>query len=348
MRRGVASCHVVRVRHRGENKKATLGSVPGIDAGGWPDYNTMQEQIQGLTATCMIEAGWEYIPVQYPGLNVAAAMSSDEDEAARASREGLGVAYYLLNDGIVEDDTDWVDPNAAYGASLSEDEKGAYQDSLAGTAEEQAATMTTTTTTEYDPYSGTTSESTGSHSGCQGEAYDAVLGDRPAPSSADITAMKSFYQEVEARVAADPRTIELQQGWAACMKAQGYDYASREDFQQSTYAEFSAKASAVTDANVAADPIAGWTQEQIDEFWATATPEEIDALYNAKPELTSAQRTALEEILREEAAVGLQEHECSKDMDANAAVIHSDVEDKYVREHQDELTALALTIGGGS
>lgn len=328
-----------------DGDQVSIGSLLGIPNPKDIDYASQQDRIEEALAECMAKEGWEYIPVHYDFLDAAAVESSDEDEVARIKREGLGVAYYLLNDGIVEDGTSSVNPNDAYVATLSEDETLAYQDSLAGTAEEQAATMTTTKA--FDPYQGTTSELSGSHSGCQGEANDAVLGTQPAQSPEDITAMKRFYQEVEARVAADPRTIKLEAGWVSCMKALGYDYASREDFQMATYAEFSAKASAVTGASVGSDPTLGWTQDQIDEFWATSTPEEIDALYNAKPELTAGQRTALEAILEEEVAVGLQEHECSKDMNDKTAAIRADVESQYAIEHEDELTALAASLAAG-
>lgn len=45
------------------------------------------------------------------------------------------------------------------------------------------------------------------------------------------------------------------------------------------------------------DPFAGWTQEQIDAFYASATQEEIDAMVNPPVELTDALRSGLEALL---------------------------------------------------
>lgn len=334
----------------GEPKRATLGSALGLDAGDWPDYNTMQEQIQGLTATCMIEAGWEYIPVQHPDLEAFTSVSG-EDEVARITRQGLGYAWAALYSGVADPEendpwADFVDPNEAYLSTLSEEEKSAYDISLWGTKEEQQSTEVTTT--RFDPETGSEWSTTTSGSGCQGEASAAVFAaDSTAQSTEEVDALKGFWQELQDRVEAEPRTIALDQKWASCMNDSGYDYASRDAFWGATYAEFSGKVDDVTGPSTYVDPTADFTPEELDEYLATATDEEIKALSPPPLELSADQRAQLEAILADEVAVALADHKCTAGLSDEAAAIYADVEEKYTLAHEDELAALAASLAHG-
>lgn len=331
-----------------EPKKVTLGSVLGVSDAA-PDYADVQRQSEELTAQCMIDAGWEYIPVQYPE-TVTLANESDEDVVARIKLMGLGFAYELLNDGTDEavgDDPweDFVNPNDAYVASLSADEKAAYDDAMYGTDEEQS--QSELTTTRFDPTTGSQWSVTGSRSGCAGEAFAAVMDKGSTQTTEDAVAIKVFWDDLQSRVKADPRTIKLDDRWASCMRDSGYDYESPAAFRDSTYEEFNSKVTAIAGADVTTDPMAGWTQDQIDEFFATATQDEIDALLNTSPDLTADQRTRLEAVLAQEIAVALADHDCTASLKDDAAAIYADVEEKYVIEHEDELTALGASLASG-
>jgi hypothetical protein len=125
----------------------------------------------------------------------------------------------------------------------------------------------------------------------------------------------------------------------------GYDYSDPESFLAAAVAQFSARANAIVGENHPQDPTEGWTQDEIDSFFAHATEEEVVALYDhAQPELTADQREQLEETLAEEVTLGLAEHSCSLGIRDEAAEVYADVEETYVLEHEDELTALAASV----
>ncbi|NTV38792.1 MAG: hypothetical protein HGA51_02380 [Demequinaceae bacterium] len=330
----------------GGAKRATLGSVLGIDGGLGTDFNDLRAQGQELTAACMIEAGWEYIPVQYPDLDVMP-VSSDADGVERIKREGLGYAYAPLYNGTdasagYDPWAGFVDPNAAYVASLSEDERAAYDVSLYGTEEEQAQTKVTYT--EFDPTTGSEFGITESQSGCQGASDAKVFAPASGQTADDAAAIRQFWEELQERVKADPRSVALDERWASCMRNSGYDYEGVDAFRAATYSEFSAKVGEVTGGAVATDPTAGWTQEQIDDFFATATEDEVDALFNTTPDLTADQRSKLEAILVEEVAVALADHECTAGLEKESADIYADVEEQYALAQEGELTALAASL----
>jgi hypothetical protein len=327
-------------------KRVTLGSALGIDEA--PDLTAIQRQSQELVAQCMTDAGWEYLPVQYPDQTVINNPSED-DELARIKLEGLGVAYSLLNDPATSSiydglSTDFVNPNDDYVATLSEDEKAAYEDSLFGTAEEQA--QSSVTYSWFDPETGNGSGYTASQSGCQGEADAAVMRDVRTQTPEDTMAMMRYFTDLQTRFEADPRTMKLGVRWVSCIKESGYDYASPDTFQTVAHADFSAKATAVAGADAFSHPTDGWTPEQLTEYEATHTQEEVDALFDTQTEFTADQRTQLEALVTQEIAVALTEHECSASLKDESADIYADVEEQYALEHQDELAALAASMAG--
>lgn len=328
-----------------EAKRATLGSALGVTDAAL-DNGAVMQQGQELTAECMIEAGWEYIPVQYPDVQ-SSTILSDEDQVARIEQEGLGFAYSVLSAGTdgSSDSDPWkgfVDPNEHYVATLSEDEKAAYDISLWGTAEEQA--QSEVSITKFDPSTGSEWSMTTSEAGCQGQAYAAAFANASAQTSEVADQIRRYWQDLQTRVKADPRTIKLNERWASCMRDSGYDYASPESFSGAAYAEFSVKVSEVTGAEVFADPTAGWTPEQVDDFAATHTDEEVEALFNPHVELTADQRRQLEAILVQEVAVALANHACTASLKDDAADIYADVEEQYTLDHADDLSALAASM----
>lgn len=331
----------------GESKRATLGSALGLD--GTPDLTAIQRQSQELVAECMTDAGWEYLPVQYPDTSVINNPSKD-DEVARIKLEGLGVAYALLNDPVSSSIYDglwagFVNPNDDYVSTLSEDEKTAYEDSLYGTAEEQA--LSSVTYSWFDPETGSGFGYSGSQSGCQGEADAAVMSDVRTQTPEDTMAITNYFRDLQPRYQADPRTIKVNARWVSCMSDSGYDYASRDTFRTAARAEFSAKATAVAGADAFSHPTDGWSPEQLDAYIATHTEEEVNALFETQTEFTVDQRAQLEALVTQEITVALTDHECTASLRDESAAIYADVEEEYTLAHEDELTALAASLSGG-
>ncbi len=329
---------------KSDTKRVTMASIMGAPDYENIDYDALQQKTEEAVAKCMIAEGWEYIPVQYPdqGANV---QPSDEDEVARITREGLGITYYLLNDGSNDVPTDdpwanFVDPNQAYVDSLSESERTGYYGSLSGTQEEQEAA----TTTEVDPDTGEEYQMMTGNLGCQGKAQEEANGNDPTNSPKYWDAMQSYYEDLQQRVESDPRLVKLNENWSACMKKAGFDYATQQDFWEKGQTELQTRADEVLGPDFYKDPMEGWSQDKMDEFWASATQEEIDALYNQSNSLTAEQRSQLEAILADEVKIGLAEHACSKDLNAKGQDIYAEIEETYALDHEDELKALAATL----
>jgi hypothetical protein len=329
---------------KSDTKHVTIASLMGAPDYTNVDQTALQQKIEEAVATCMTAAGWEYIPVQYPdqGMNVT---PTDEDEVARIKREGLGITYYLLNDGsngLASDDpwSSFVDPNQEYVSTLSESEQKAYNASLYGSEEEIAAA----TTTETDPNTGEEYQVQSGNLGCQGEGQTAANGGDITNSPKYWDAMQGYYDDLQQRVTSDPRMVKLNDAWSACMKKAGFDYATQQDFWEKGQTALQARADDVLGPDFNKDPTAGWGQDKIDEFFASASQDEIDALFNQPRTLTADQRTQLEAILADEVTAGLAEHECSKDLNAKGQDIYAEIEESFAVEHEDELKALAVTL----
>lgn len=297
-----------------------------------------------LVADCMAEQGWEYAPSVYvPPAAVPA--TTEADELERIEREGYGFAYQYLNAGVASgDDAPQVDPNESYLASLTEQERKAWEDALYGTEEEQAASETTVTS--FDPASGAQLSITGRPAGCYKLEFDMMYSQlNQTQGQADL--LREYWDAVQEEIKADPRTVALDEKWVECMTDAGYPATSRDAFNSSTTMRFMTSADEIVGKDATADPTAGWTQDEIDEFFATATQEQIDARYaSSTPELTADQRARLEAQLAEEVEVALAEHACTAANRAPAATIAAEVEQRYVENHQDEIAALALSLRG--
>lgn len=347
---GAASVLLTACSSGGKDKPASTAERASIaSVMGAPDYNNvdqsaLQQKVEEAVAACMTKEGWDYIPVKYPdqGMNVT---PSDEDEVARIKREGLGITYYLLNDGsndLVSDDpwSSFVDPNQEYVESLSESERTAYNASLYGSEEEIAAA----TTTETDPDTGEEYQVQNGNLGCQGEGQKAAYGDDITSSPKYWDAMQGYYQDLQQQVESDPRVVKLNKTWSACMKTAGFDYATQQDFWEKGQTALQARADDVLGPDFYKDPTEGWSQDKIDEFFASASQDEIDALYNQSRALTPEQRKGLEAIFADEVSVGLAEHECSKDLNSKSQDIYAEIEETFALAHADELKAIAATL----
>lgn len=305
------------------------------------DYQALEAKMQEAIAVCMQEEGWEYKPVTYPGTNYE---YSEEDELERIKREGFGIAYYALypngNEAVEDPWAEWVDPNQDYVESLSPDEQTAYYESLNGTEEENAEYSTV----EIDPETG--EEYTfmiGYGAGCQGDAYREVYGDDPTQNPTYYEAMEGFYADLQSRVEADPRMIKLNEEWVGCMKDKGQPYTDVNSFWEESYNDFQKRVDEIVGENSFTDPMEGWTQDQIDEFMATATDEDWQELYK-QPEPTGEQKAALEAILADEIAAATAQFECSKPLNDESEDIYADIEEQFIKDHEDELKEIAASL----
>jgi hypothetical protein len=324
----------------GDDKKegrVSINSLLGVPDYENVDWQDQERQIQALIAECMREEGWEYIPVEQPD---AVYEWSPEDELESYKKQGFGIVYYTLYQGTDEYEdpwAGWVDPNQEYIESLSESEMTAYYESLYGSEEEQNEDIVY----EIDPETGEEyGISYGWGAGCQGEAYAEVYGNDITQTPEYQEAMMGYWEDLNDRYMADPRVVKLNESWSSCMKKAGYDFKNQEDLWDKGFNTIQERHDEIV-PNRWADPMEGWTDEEINDFWENATQEEIDALYNVSVNLTDDQRSQLESLLQEEIDLAVAQYECSKPYNEEMAEIYADVEEKFALEHEDELRALA-------
>lgn len=328
--------------------RVSINSIMGIDQEEWtPESQREQEDlIQEAISRCMIENGWEYIPVVYP---TDFGEYTEEDEEERIRREGLGIAYWTLNQGgdeFYEDPwADFVDPNTAIVDALTDSEREAYYEALYGTQEEQEEDMIL----EVDPETGEEYYSSfGYGAGCQGEAYEEVYDDDFSQDEEYWEAVSVFYEELHLRVEADPRMVKLNEDWAGCMSGAGFEYDTRMEFWESAWTEYQERHDEILGPDFYADPFEGWSESEINDFFENSSQEEIDALFNNQQSLTDEQRSQLEELLADEIEIAVANYECEKGFREQEQDIYAQIEAEYAEQNRAELEALAASLGSDS
>jgi hypothetical protein len=309
------------------------------------EYREQEARVQESIRQCMAEKGFEYQPVLPPDSAFAVGEEWDEEEHVRT--QGFGITTWYGNEeefaGVEEE---WIDPNQDMLENMSESEATAWNEALYGTQEENEALMVT----EVDPETGEEYQTmTGYGPGCNGEAYEAEYGDMAASEDlwAEIQpAMDEMYQQVEA----DPRIVELNEQWAACMAEKGYEYESMTAMQEVVYTEFQERFDAIVGPTGGfADPFAGWTQEEIDAFFEEKTPEEQEAFFAAAEE--EAQQNmdmeAISALQQEEIDLAVADFECRGDYWETYQEVSEEYEADFIAENRAVLEEIREVEGRG-
>jgi hypothetical protein len=301
-------------------------------------YREQEARIQESIRQCMAEAGFEYQAMMPP--DSAFSMTGegwDEEEYVRTN--GFGITTWYGNEEMTETPTEgeeWVDPNQEMLEAMSESETTAWYEALYGTEEEQMADSVT----EVDPETGEEyMVSSGYGAGCQGEAYEAEYGsmeDTSALWEEIQPAMDAMYQTVQA----DPRIVELDQEWAACMAERGFEYESMTTMQEVIWTDFQERFDAIVGPDGGfADPFAGWTQEEIEAFYEEKSEEEIEAFF-AEAEQASREdidMEALAALQQEEIDLAVADFECRGDYWDVYREVSEDYEADFVAENREVL-----------
>lgn len=309
------------------------------------EYRDQESRIQESIRRCMAEEGFEYQPVLPP--EEAFQVWDETDEEERVRTQGFGITTWYGNEeefggGPGEE---WIDPNQEAVEAMSEGERQAWFDALYGTQEEQEEDMQS----EVDSETGETIYySEGYGAGCQGEAYGGEYGEAEDTQSLweEIQpAMDAMYQQVEA----DPRVVEANEAWAACMADAGYEVATRNDMWESVYSDFQARFDAIVGPNGGyVDPFEGWTEDEINAFFEEKTQDEIDAFFE---EAESARRTDIDEealaaLQQEEIDMAVADWECAADMNDLYTEVSAEYEAEFVAANRAVLEQIREAQGG--
>ena len=167
------------------------------------------EEVEGFVAACMRDAGFEYVPLDAGGVREAMDSLgtlpgvSDEEYVAQF---GYGLSTQPENPGLA---TVFGEQNLEIVANLSAADQTAYIRSLIG--ENLRATFVVLLDDENFELAG----------GCTLAAVEQVFNaEQLSPT---------YFNPVDALVAADPRFIAAQTEWAGCMREAGFDFDVQED-----------------------------------------------------------------------------------------------------------------------
>lgn len=195
--------------------------------------------------TCMQAAGFEYLPVDFASQLDEAVGFVDPESREYAERNGYGIS--IGPDVGPPNPDSIVDPNEGIRAALSATELASYQQALYGDSPDEDEQLTLADGT-----------------GCVAESYRTVY-----EAQAELGGVEEFFAEfapelsdLEDRFRSDPRFVELEEQWAACMAEQGFEVATRQDI----FVQLSEQMSQVTGPVLepGEDPPAE-LQEQMDE-----------------------------------------------------------------------------------
>ena len=313
------------------------------------EYRAQEARIQEAIRACMAKAGFEYQPMVPPEDSFMVGEDWDEEEWVRT--QGFGISTWYGNEEDTTSDVperaeEWVDPNQEMLDAMSESEQTAWYEALYGTEEENMEGATT----EIDPETGEEyTMTTGYGAGCNGEAYEAEYGETAATDELwqEINpAMEAMYQQVQA----DPRIVELDQEWSACMADAGYEYESMSAMQEAVYTDFQARFDEIVGPNGGfADPFADWTQAEIDAFFEEKSQEEIDAFF-AEAEQASRENVdmeALAALQQEEIDLAVADFECRGDYYEVFQEVSEEYEADFVAANREILEQIRDAQGGG-
>lgn len=176
-----------------------------------------------LTAECMAEEGFDYIPVTDNGsMSFSSGDEWKPDDREWVAQYGYGMVRSPGMDAPPEEGQEFVDPNQEYVESLSESEREAFYEVLYGppVPEEELD--------ENGSY-----EWNWEDSGCSGWAQHELDAKNPMNSDEHKPIMDALNAFYESSMAA-PEYVELDQSWSECMADAGHPgYATQMEAQNS-------------------------------------------------------------------------------------------------------------------
>jgi hypothetical protein len=206
------------------------------------DFQEREREVQAAIRDCMVDEGFEYIPIDPSTMNIQIATPGDRPPAEFTETYGYGVTTMLgerLADGEIAGGGGGVgiatssdgqdDPNSAIREALSEADREAYDKALHGELREgQDGEVSVAIGPGGEVRSGEEDGPTFSldDAGCFGQAQEEVGQPLSDPE------IGGELRELEERIETDGRTVDAIEAWSACMGDAGYDYASPRDIRE--------------------------------------------------------------------------------------------------------------------
>ncbi len=195
----------------GDGSSSTSQPLPGIQAFGLTneEFASYVEQVESKIATCMAEAGFEYVPADVTAvLEVGVWMRADPSMSREDFKSQWGYGISTRTDDPARE-VGLGDQNIRIYESLSESEKLAYDRTLFG--DDPDATFALTL--DDEDFGGT--------GGCTEEAVSEVF---PAEMLSS-----SFVNPKDILIESDPRVVAAEEEWMDCMAEDGYEYEDQDE-----------------------------------------------------------------------------------------------------------------------
>lgn len=271
-----------------EYQESPINEALGLDLAMRPgDLVEMERAAERSIVECMTAAGFEYLPIDFAGQFEPEATGADPDSREYAQANGYGISIRPAFDALGPQDID--DPNDQIRASLSDAELEAYQLALFG--EEPA---------DGEPVDPAT------QGGCVAEAYQQVYA-----AQAQIGEVERFFgeygdelAELEQRFRSDPRFLELEERWAMCMNAAGFEVSTRE----AIFVELNRRMS------------------------------EVAAEMEPGQDISPEREAEMDEVRDWERSVAVAEWDCNQPVQAEMQALRYGYEALFLERHQDALT----------
>ncbi len=304
-------------------------------------WREREMEVQQKVAECMAAEGFEYtpfIPDEQFGY-----YGPDEEltEEERMLQYGYGFFTYMLEEseafeeGAFEEE--WSpedDPNWVYQESLSESERAAYEMALWGNWENWEEPEPTYDDEGNEIWDESMEPDWSEIGGCYNLAQEEVFGGFGGPDPEMEALWEELWPKEEAmweRIQSDPRVVEVNQQWSACMADAGYTFTTQDDIfmyldelSQDLWAD---SEGFWQDLEQQAQAL---PEEEQGAFWEEATKD----LGPWGPGVTEEEIQALAD---EELAIAAADWNCRGDMDEIMEEVSKEYEKQFIAENIDLL-----------
>lgn len=305
------------------------------------DARDQEGRIQEDIRVCMAELGFDYMPAVAPEGTFEVWEEADEEERVRT--QGFGITTWFGNEEELAGGAEWVDPNQDKVEAMSQSERQAWNDALYGSEEEHEASQVE----HIDEETGETYYVGDRYGlGCSGKAYETAYGGKELEALWEE--LSPAFEELHQRVQADPRIVDANAEWSTCMAAAGYDgLASRDEMGETAYDDFQQRFDAIVDLEQS-DPLAGWSEAEVDAFFEEKTQEEINAVFKQAQQEAEANvdQEALAALQQEEIDMAVADWECGQGLNDLLTEVSEDFEGDFIAENQATLEQIRDAQGG--
>jgi hypothetical protein len=307
------------------------------------DWRSEEMQIQQQIADCMAAEGFEYIP--FVPSDVGGGFVFDEsDEEEYVKTYGFGIATWVLEQEQYSEENDpWAnDPNREIVEAMDEFEREEYYRILYGgepeiienTPPEEIDAMSDEERMEFfdEAYANWMPD------GCESRAYEEAYG-----GEADMAFWEEFGQDFEdlwSRAESDPRIVEAQAGWSACMAERGQDFPTQQAMYEYLWGYESGGTYVEGEFQQRVNAVITWPEpdfsDEGEDGTETTLTEEDFADWGPEYDIDE-----LQPLIDEEIALATANYECSKDMYAIQEEVYKDLERQFIEENYDRLVAFS-------